>query len=106
MLASPRGRRTLRVRTSVDAGQVRLDVADSGPGFSAGAERDLFAPFFTTKPDGLGMGLSISRCLIERRQGRIWAEAGVGGGAVVRFSLPLFRTTASIDGRPAYRVCG
>jgi signal transduction histidine kinase len=52
------------------------------------------------------MGLSISRLLIERRQGRIWAEAGADGGAVVRFSLPLFQTTASFDGRPAYRVCG
>jgi two-component system, LuxR family, sensor kinase FixL len=106
MLALPRGRRALRVRTTVDAGQVQLDVVDTGPGFAADAQQDVFAPFFTTKPDGLGMGLSISRSIIEQHQGRIWTEADANGGAMVRFILPLFQTTASFDGLPAYSVCG
>ena len=106
MLALPRSQRALRVGSAVGAGQVQLDVADSGPGFPASAEQDVFAPFFTTKPDGLGMGLSISRSIIEQHQGRIWADAGANGGAVVRFRLPLCGRIATLDGLPAHGVCG
>jgi two-component system sensor kinase FixL len=104
MLTSPRRQRVLRVGTRIDDGKVQLEVADSGPGFAA-CVQDVFTPFFTTKADGLGMGLSISRSIIEQHQGRIWADGGAGGGAVLRFSLPLCRAT-NFDGRPAYRICG
>jgi signal transduction histidine kinase len=49
----------------------------------------MFVPFFTTKPDGLGMGLPISQTIIEAHKGRLWAETDPRGGTVFRFALPL-----------------
>ncbi len=49
----------------------------------------LFEPFYTTKPQGLGMGLSISRSIIEAHGGRLWVEPGAGHGAIFRFTLPV-----------------
>ena len=64
---------------------------DTGHGWPAGDVQGLFEPFFTTKPRGLGMGLAISRTIIESHQGRLWAEPGPQrpGGATIRFSLPV-----------------
>ena len=80
--------RLLLVQSRVDeSGDVLVAVADSGTGLSQEADR-VFTPFFTTKANGMGMGLSISRSLIEGHGGRLWAEPNVPHGAVFSFTLP------------------
>ena len=82
--------RELVIRTEQDEAQrVRVTVADCGVGFSADSADQLFNTFFTTKPGGMGMGLSICRSIIEVHGGRIWAEPNVPYGAILRFTLPL-----------------
>jgi signal transduction histidine kinase len=61
----------------------------SGPGLDANALDHLFDFFYTTKPQGLGMGLSISRSIIEAHGGRLWAKANVPKGALFQFMLPI-----------------
>ncbi len=70
---------------------IQITVQDSGSGLDAEAMSHLFDPFYTTKAAGLGMGLSISRSIIESHGGRLWAESGTPGGALFHFSLPLDR---------------
>jgi len=65
-------------------------VRDSGPGFPPESADRLFEPFYTTKPGGLGMGLSICHSIIEAHEGRLWASANPPRGAVVQFTLPVF----------------
>ena len=60
----------------------------------------MFAPFFTTKPNGLGMGLSISRTIIEAHGGRLWADPNEGGGTTFRFTLPVSDALDGAAGRP------
>jgi C4-dicarboxylate-specific signal transduction histidine kinase len=81
--------RVLQVKSGInESGDVLIAVRDSGTGCSA--DRDsVFNPFFTTKANGMGMGLTISRSLIEGHGGRLWAEANVPNGAVFSFSLPI-----------------
>jgi len=67
---------------------VLVAVTDSGIGLGEGDPDRLFDAFYTTKPDGLGMGLSISRSVIEAHGGRLWATPDVGGGATFQFTLP------------------
>jgi C4-dicarboxylate-specific signal transduction histidine kinase len=67
---------------------VLVAVADTGPGLAAGALEHVFAAFHTTKPGGLGLGLSICRSIIEAHDGRLWASANEPRGAVFQFSLP------------------
>jgi two-component system sensor kinase FixL len=82
-------RRELFVTTSApDNGKVVVSVADSGAGLSDEIAERLFQPFVTTKPAGMGVGLSISRRIIEAHGGEIWAEPNPGGGTVFRFTLP------------------
>jgi PAS domain S-box-containing protein len=88
MSEQPRGQRRIVIRTGRQDGLVHAAVTDSGKGVSAAESESVFKPFYTTKPQGLGMGLPISRSIIARHQGRIWIESGPGGGATVRFSLP------------------
>ncbi|UIN57565.1 trifunctional serine/threonine-protein kinase/ATP-binding protein/sensor histidine kinase [Pseudomonas kribbensis] len=79
----------LRIRTQAnEAEQVWVCVSDSGPGFGAHSIGQLFTPFYTTKPTGLGMGLSICRSIIETHGGQLWIEANQPCGAVVQFVLP------------------
>ncbi len=68
--------------------EVLVSVADTGPGIDPEKTAQLFAPFFTTKPEGIGMGLSISRTIIEAHGGRLWAAANQPRGAVFHFALP------------------
>jgi C4-dicarboxylate-specific signal transduction histidine kinase len=70
------------------AGDVHVALADSGPGLAAGASEQVFAAFYTTKPSGLGLGLSICRSIIEAHDGRLWATANEPRGAVFQFTLP------------------
>ena len=81
-------RRLMIQSTLTEAREVLVSVADSGPGIDPQQTAQLFAPFFTTKPEGIGMGLSISRTIIEAHGGRLWAVANQPRGAVFHFALP------------------
>ena len=78
----------LLVRTGLHDGSVRLAVQDSGIGFAPQDVERLFEAFYTTKPQGMGVGLSISRSIIENHNGRLWAEGNQGPGATFSFSIP------------------
>jgi C4-dicarboxylate-specific signal transduction histidine kinase len=71
-----------------DAGQVRLSVRDSGVGIDPQCLEKLFEAFYTTKTTGMGVGLSISRSIVESHAGRLWATANDGPGATFSFSIP------------------
>jgi C4-dicarboxylate-specific signal transduction histidine kinase len=76
-----------------ESGTVLVAIQDSGEGLSEATMSRLFGAFFTTKPNGMGMGLSICRSIIEAHDGRIWATAAEGGpGASFQFSLPAMPT--------------
>jgi len=72
-----------------DARQVRVTVEDCGVGFSADSADLLFNTFFTTKPGGMGMGLSICRSIIELHRGRIWSAPNLPHGTILQFTLPV-----------------
>jgi signal transduction histidine kinase len=81
--------RELLIRSEQDEAQeVRVTVTDCGVGFSADSTDRVFNTFFTTKPSGMGMGLSICRSIIELHGGRIWAVPNVSHGATIHFTLP------------------
>lgn len=83
-------RRELVVSSAMDEGGLAvLSVADSGPGVDEAAAAKLFQPFVTTKAQGMGVGLSISRTIVEAHGGRIWTDPNPGGGAVFRFSMRM-----------------
>ncbi|MFM0060865.1 PAS domain S-box protein [Paraburkholderia phytofirmans] len=89
-MADVAGPRKLTIATRrVDDKQVRVIVQDSGTGISANNAGHLFNTFFTTKADGIGMGLPICRSIVEAHGGRIWAESPAAGGAVLQFILPV-----------------
>jgi signal transduction histidine kinase len=69
-------------------GQLLVSVSDSGIGLPVEQPERVFETFFTTKPQGTGMGLSISRRIIESHGGRLWASANTGRGATFQFTLP------------------
>jgi two-component system, LuxR family, sensor kinase FixL len=71
---------------------VDMSVSDTGPGMSAEVRAQLFQPFFTTKRHGMGVGLSISRTIIEAHGGEIRVQPNPGGGAVFGFTLPAVST--------------
>ncbi len=90
------GSRELIIGTSEDTqGSVTVAVRDLGPGLKPETLDYLFDPFYTTKPAGMGMGLSICRSITEAHGGRLWAEANVPRGASFHFSLPAHTVTAS-----------
>ena len=83
------GSRDLKVATAMRAGLAELIVEDRGVGLDEEQSRRLFEPFYTTKREGMGMGLAISRTIVEAHSGRIWASANVDRGASFHVSLPL-----------------
>ena len=87
MAANPPAGRQLTVATAHRNGAVRISVSDTGCGLPPDAER-IFEPFYTTKKHGLGLGLSICRSIVTAHKGRLWAENGAVGGAVIHLELP------------------
>jgi len=81
-------REMLITTRQTEPNEVRLGVRDTGPGLSAEALPRLFEPFYTTKPDGMGMGLSICRSIIEAHGGRLWATGCEPRGALFQFTIP------------------
>jgi two-component system sensor kinase FixL len=71
---------------------IELSISDTGHGFSEAAAANLFETFFTTKETGMGVGLSISRSIVEAHGGRMWAETNNSGGATFRLTLPIAST--------------
>lgn len=81
--------RELLIRTERDEGnQIRLSVKDSGVGLTSQAAERIFEAFYTTKTDGMGIGLSVSRSIIERHHGHLWATANDGPGYTFSFAIP------------------
>jgi signal transduction histidine kinase len=89
------GRRDLVVGSGKGDLDVLITVQDSGPGLDADSSQRLFNPFYTTKADGMGMGLSICRSIIEAHGGRVWAAPNLPHGATFHFTLPLHQEDAS-----------
>ncbi|MGA2850342.1 MAG: ATP-binding protein [Terracidiphilus sp.] len=88
MIESPDQRRVLRVESRIiQSGELLVSVSDSGVGLSSEADR-IFVPFFTTKANGMGMGLAISRSIIEDHGGCLWAAPNSPHGAIFSFTLP------------------
>jgi predicted ATPase/signal transduction histidine kinase len=81
--------RELAIRSRItDQGRIEVSISDTGAGLPAGKADRIFETFFTTKPDGTGMGLSICRSIIEAHGGRLWAKPNPPRGAVLLFDLP------------------
>jgi len=95
MSGTNEGPRKLLITTErAEPGDVLVAVRDSGPGLAPGALENLFKAFHTTKPNGLGLGLSISRSIVEAHDGRLWASPNAPRGAVFQFTLPALRRDA------------
>jgi signal transduction histidine kinase len=80
---------TVTVRTAKDKSVAQVTIRDNGPGFREEAVERLFQPFFTTKTKGIGMGLSISRSLVEANGGQLWVDPKEGPGATFHLTLPF-----------------
>ena len=87
-MAASMQRRLVASSRPADDDMVEISVADTGHGFADGVESSLFQTFFTTKETGMGVGLSISRSIVEAHGGKMWAERNPSGGATFRFTLP------------------
>lgn len=89
MTDRPEGERRLRIRASRADGKARVSVSDTGHGIAEGMLDRIFEGFYTTKPQGLGVGLEVCRSIMESHHGAIWAEANADRGATFHFMLPL-----------------
>jgi len=97
--------RELLIRTERHEGNMaRLTVKDAGVGFAPEAARKLFEAFYTTKSDGMGIGLSISRSIIEAHHGRLWATGNDGPGSSFSFSIPCRRESQDEAESRAHRT--
>jgi two-component system sensor kinase FixL len=92
-------RRELKLSTHrVDSETVRIDVSDTGPGISPDIADQLFQPFITTKQAGMGVGLSISRTIVEAHGGRIWVDPNPGGGVIFHLTLKTIEVEELVHG--------
>ena len=87
--------RELLISSRNEPDGVSVEVRDSGPGFAPAAFERVFEAFYTTKPSGLGLGLSICRSIIEAHNGRLWASANLPRGAIFGFIAPAHPAVAS-----------
>lgn len=86
MAESPRRRVVIATAPAAD-GMIEVSVADTGPGLADQVREKLFQPFVTTKSEGMGVGLSICRSIVEAHGGRMWAADNAGGGTVFCFTV-------------------
>lgn len=91
----PMEARRVVLRARFDGNRMLIQVVDSGPGLTATSGRDIFEPFVSTKPEGMGMGLAISRSIVEGHGGEIWVESNPeqGSGTSFYFTLPTIKKT-------------
>jgi C4-dicarboxylate-specific signal transduction histidine kinase len=85
----------LTVKSELQDGQLHFSVSDTGVGLPTEGLDQMFSAFFTTKPQGSGMGLAISRSIVESHGGQLWATANDGRGAIFHFTLPHMTETSS-----------
>jgi PAS domain S-box-containing protein len=96
--------RQLQIKTKRDEGHhVRLTIKDTGIGLAPDAVERMFESFYTTKGHGMGIGLAISRSIIEGHEGRLWAETNDGPGVTFSFSIPAFGNPVRVSGLDAVR---
>jgi len=89
-------RRELQISTETDEAEgVRVGVRDTGPGLAPESLPRLFEPFYTTKAEGMGMGLAICRSIVEAHGGRLWATACEPHGTLFQFTIPVEQDAAS-----------
>ena len=93
-----RARELLMTTRNIDPDQVQVTVEDSGIGLDPNTMPKIFEPFYTTKPTGMGMGLSISRSIVQSHGGRLWATAKDGPGTIFYFTLPKYHEEESHAG--------
>jgi len=90
MGADANGTRELHITTArAEPDSVLVAVKDSGPGITSASVELAFDPFYTTKPGGMGMGLSICRSIVEAHGGGLWASANLPRGAIFHFTVPI-----------------
>jgi signal transduction histidine kinase len=85
----------LRIRTErIGSAEIGLAISDNGPGLALDDSEKIFEPFYTTKPSGLGLGLPISRSIVQAHGGRLWAESAPGEGTTFHLALPVYAAVA------------
>jgi two-component system sensor kinase FixL len=84
-----KGKGVITIRAARSPDGIEIEVCDTGPGLDASVAERLFQPFVTTKPGGLGIGLSICRTIVEAHDGKLWASDNPGGGTIFHVTLPL-----------------
>jgi C4-dicarboxylate-specific signal transduction histidine kinase len=87
--------RRLHIRSALSEDAVQVTVADQGSGIADADTESVFKPFFTTKTNGLGLGLAICRSIVTAHGGKLWAESNSSRGAVLHFTLPAICGTSS-----------
>ena len=96
-MAATKQRRLVASTKPAGDDMIEVSVSDTGHGFADGVEPNLFQTFFTTKETGMGVGLSISRSIVEAHGGKLWAEQNASGGVTFRFTLPAAPSESLTD---------
>ncbi len=97
MKRTPRADRKLVIQTVLAGEQAEIRIIDRGHGIPDAVASELFSPFFTTKDNGMGMGLNICRSIVELHEGRLWFTANPDGGSIFHFTLPLMLMPTAVD---------